>query len=205
MKKQNGKGNLVGVVFVAVLVVFVGLLLTQIFTFPSYEDEKAYSDLAYLASLEGLTVDEYADREAKRLSEQRNEAAVREAIIDAIHLKQNDQLPELLAQVIETLGDDYDRWPYLYSEAIKADNMGAFSWLIKQKVNCDYNKIHALGGMAFYMAVEKRKLEYFDLLLKKNCSITHNERQDPIHEKVRRLRDKEWLDLLHGYYPEIGM
>ena len=82
--------------------------------------------------------------------------------------------------------------------------MSAFSWFIKQKVPCDYN-IHSLGGMAVLSAVENRKIEYFEMLLKKGCDVHHASLQDPLHDKIKRMRNAEWLDLLYSYHPKISL
>lgn len=184
--------------------VFAGLAITKLFSFPSYEEEKEYNDLKHLAQLEGISVDEYVSNENDRAKFYANRRSTTETIVDAIHLNRMKELPAALADVKKLFAEDYSQWPYLYSEAIKANNMVAFKWLIKQRVPCDY-KTHNLGGMGFYTAIEKREITFFEVLLQKGCDVRNKPKQVSIHSKIKRMKDQEWLDLLYSYYPKVSL
>ena len=201
---NNGKVTTASVMMIAMVIVLLGLVITQFFSFPDSEEEREYNNLKYLAQGQGVSVEEYVEQENNRKAFYQNRRSINEKIIDAIHLNKESELPEALDAVREFHGEDYDNWPRVYSEAVEANNIDAFKWFIKQKIPCDYATAN-LGGMAFYTVVEKREVEFLEILLRSGCDINHKERQDPLHAAILRTKDQPLLDMLYSYYPKISL
>ena len=204
IERNNGKVTTASVMMIAMIIVLLGLVITQFFSFPDSEEEREYDNLKYLAQTQGVSVEEYVEQENNRKTFYQNRRSINEKIVDAIHLNKESELPDALNAVREFHGEDYDNWPRVYSESVKANNMNAFKWFIKQKIPCDYATAN-LGGMAFYTAIEKRDTAFLEILLRSGCDINHKERQDPLHAAILRTKDQPLLDMLYSYYPKISL
>ncbi|MBX2848616.1 MAG: hypothetical protein KTR16_09855 [Acidiferrobacterales bacterium] len=150
---------------------FIGLLITQFFSFPSYEEQQEYNSLKYLAHLECMSVEEYVKKENERMSSvAADRRSINEAIVDGIHLNKVDDLPAALSAVKDFHGDDYD---------------------------CDYENIHQ-GFPAFRAAVASANYIYLKTLLSSGCevapaaplrpSLTDSIMNSPFPERLKLLR-----------------
>lgn len=204
IKRNIGKITVSSIMVIAMTIVLLGLVITQFFSFPDYEQEREYNSLKYLAQGQGVTVEEYVEQQNQLKTFYADRQSINEQIINAIHLDRMNELPEALNAIKEFHQQDYKNWPRVYSEAVKANNMDAFKWFIKQKVPCDYS-IPNLGQMAFYTAVDNREIDFFEVLIQNGCDIKHEKLQVPVHLMIQRMKDQQWLDLLYSYYPKISL